>query len=76
MNSQDVVTEYSYGHSEHLLEKDDFGPDYVDAYVEVPKASALLKHMYWIFQFMQSLPEWAAALISPSFGLILKLRQV
>lgn len=76
MNSQDVVSEYSYGHSEHLLEKDDFGPDYVDAYVEVPKASGLLKQMYWIFQLMQSLPEWSATLISPSFGLIVKLRHV
>lgn len=45
MNPQDVVMEYYYGHSKHLLEKNDFGPDYVNAYVEIPKASGLLKHV-------------------------------
>lgn len=76
INSQDVVTEYSYGRSEHLLSLDDFGSDFHNAFLELAKGAALLRHMYWIFQLIQSLPEWLAVLISPSIGVTLQLRQV
>lgn len=76
MNPQDVVMEYCYGHSQHLLENDDLNSKNHNAYFHIGKAAALLRHMYWIFQLMQSLPNWLAVLISPSLGLILELRQV
>ena len=76
MNPQDVVMEYSCGRSKNLLRADDFGSEFQDAFLEVGSLAALLRHMYWIFQFIQSLPEWLAALLSPSIGLVLQMRQV
>ena len=76
MSPQDVVMEYCYGHSQHLLENDDLSLENHNAFFQIGKASALLRHMYWIFQFMQTLPNWLAVLISPSLGLIFQLREV
>ena len=76
MYPQDVVMEYCYGHSQHLLENDDLSSKNYNTYFQIGKAAALLRHMYWIFQLMQGLPKWLAVLISPSLGLILELRQV
>ena len=76
MNPQDVVMEYSCGRSKNLLIADDFGSDFQDAFLEVGSLAGLLRHMYWIFQFIQSLPEWLAVFLSPSLGLVLQMRQV
>lgn len=73
---KDVVMEYCYGHSQHLLENDDLNSKSHNAYFQIGKAAALFRHMYWIFQLMQSLPNWLTVLLSSSLGLILELRQV
>ena len=76
MNRQDVVMEYSCGRSKNLLRADDFGSEFQDAFLEVGRLAPVLRHMYWIFQFFQSLPEWLAVFLSPSLGLVLQMRQV
>lgn len=68
--------EYSCGRSKHLLDTDNLGSDYHTAYIVIGAFAGLLRHMYWIFQFIQSLPEWLAVLISPNLGLTLQLRKV
>lgn len=68
--------QYSYGRSDHRLEKEDFGPDYHDAIMEAGKAGGLLKQMIWIFNFFQSLPEWLAVLMSPSLDLVIRIQRV
>lgn len=68
--------EYSFGHSKHLLETDDFGLGFQNAIMQFGKSAALLRHMYWIFQLVQSLPKWLAVLMSPSLGLLLQIQQV
>lgn len=75
-NPQDVVMEYSFGHSKHLLEADDFGLAFQIALMQFGKSVALLKHMYWIYQIVHSLPEWLAVLMSPGLGLLLQTQQV
>lgn len=67
---------YSFGHSEHLLETEDLGSECHNIFMQWVGSTALLRHMYWIFQFIQSLPDWLAVLMSPSLGLIIKLKQV
>ena len=75
MNPQDVVMEYYCGRSKNLLKADDFGSEFQNVFLELGRLAALLRHMYWIFQFTQSLPEWLAVLISPSLGQVLQMRQ-
>lgn len=75
-NPQDVVMEYSFGHSEHLLETENFGLESHNVFMQWVESAALLRHMYWIFQLIQSLPEWLAVLMSPGLGLVIQLRQV
>ena len=72
----DVVMEYAYGRSDHRVDQEDFGPDYHDAVLEAGKTAGLLKQMIWIFHLMQSLPEWLAVLLSPSFDLVLRIQRV
>lgn len=67
--------QYAYGRSDHRLEEEDFGPEYHDAVLEAGKAAGLLKQMIWIFHLMQSLPEWLAVLLSPSFDLVLRIQR-
>ena len=76
MNPQDVVMEYSCGRSKNLLKAEDFGLEFQNVFLEMGRVAALFRHMYWIFQFTQSLPEWLAVLISPGLGQVLQMRQV
>ncbi|MCJ1305556.1 hypothetical protein MMC08_008370, partial [Hypocenomyce scalaris] len=71
--TNDVVTEYAFGRSGHLLEEKDFGPDFHDAALVANKAAGLFRQMIWIFYFMQSLPEWLAVRLSPSLNSVLQL---
>lgn len=68
--------EYSCGRSKNLLRADDFGSGFHNAFFQLGRVAALLRHMYWIFQLTQSLPEWLAVLLSPALGLVLQMRQV
>ena len=76
MNPQDVIMEYSCGRSNNLLKADDFGLEFQDVFWQLARLAPLMRHMYWIFQFIQSLPDWLAVLLSPSLGLVLQVRQV
>lgn len=73
--TNDVVMQYAYGRSDHRLDQENFGPEYHDAVLEAGKAAGLLKQMIWIFHLMQSLPEWLAVLLSPSFDLVLRIQR-
>lgn len=68
--------EYSCGRSKNLLKAKDFGFEFQNAFLELGRVAALLRHMPWILPFTESLPEWLAVLISPSLGLVLQMRQV
>lgn len=72
----DIVTEYAYGESDNRLGAPNWGPEYHDAVVEAGIGGSVLKQMFWIFHFMQSLPEAVQAIISPSMALVLGLRKV
>ena len=76
LTGQDVVIEYAYGESEHRLDRDDWGPEYHDAVVEAGKAGSLMKQMIWIFHFIDSLPVWMQAALSPSLELVLCIQRV
>ena len=72
----DVVMEYAYGRSDHRLEDKAWGPDYHDAVMEAGKQAGLLKQMFFIFTFMQSIPERLAVILSPPFDLVLRTQRV
>lgn len=72
----DVVMEYAYGRSDHRLDDRMWGPDYHDAALESGKQASMLKHMFFIFTIMQSIPKRLVVILSPPIGLILKLHQV
>ncbi|KAL9131629.1 MAG: hypothetical protein Q9217_000517, partial [Psora testacea] len=73
--ANDIVMEYSYGRSDHRVDQKDFAPDYHDAALEAGKRAGILKQMIWIYHLMQSLPEWLAILISPSFDSVLRIKR-
>ena len=72
----DVVMEYAYGRSDHRLEDKEWGPDYHDAVMEAGKQAGILKQMFFIFTFMQSIPEKLAVILSPPFDLVLRIQRV
>ncbi|MCJ1434247.1 hypothetical protein MMC27_003614 [Xylographa pallens] len=73
--TNDVVIEYAYGQSEHRLDQDNWGPEYHDAIVEAGKAGSLMKQMIWIFHFINALPVWLQARLSPSMELVLRIQK-
>ena len=68
--------EYAYGYSDHRIEQPNYGPDYADAARETSKAAALVRQMSWIFDLFQSLPEWLAKALSPTFTTVIQHQQV
>ena len=76
MKWSDVVMEYAYGRSDHRLEHREWGPDYHDAVMEAGKQAGILKQMFFIFTFMNSIPEKLAVILSPPFDLVLRIQRV
>ena len=72
----DVVMEYSFGRSDHRLEDRAWAPDFHIAAMESGKQAGLLKQMFFIFTFMQSIPESLAVIISPALNSILRIQRV
>ena len=68
--------EYSYGRSDHRIEEKDFGPSYHDTLQAAGRQGSLTKQCIWILHFVQSLPEWLAARISPDLDLVIRLARV
>ncbi|OKL63057.1 hypothetical protein UA08_01910 [Talaromyces atroroseus] len=66
--TNDIVREYSYGQSDHYLDKDDWGSEYYDAAVTIAKSGNLMKQMMFIFHFISSLPPWLQAKLSPALA--------
>ena len=76
IGSLDVVMAYSYGRSDHRLEKEDFAPGFHHASVIAGRQGSLFKQMFWIFRIVDSLPDWLAVHLVPGFNLVLQLRRV
>ena len=74
--ASDVIMQYAYGRCDHRLEADEFSPEYIDAVFVDSKASAWTKQMFWVFQLVQSLPDWLTRMLSPGLGLNRRMARV
>ena len=72
---EDAVTERVYGVSDNLLDREDWGPIYYNAYIAAGIIGLLLKHMFWVFPLVSSLPVRLQAALSPELALGLQLRK-
>ena len=72
----DVVSQYAYGRSEHLLDQEDFSPAFHNGALEIGKAATMHKQMIWVLYLLQSLPQKLTTLLSPTYDLILSTLRV
>ncbi|KUJ23224.1 cytochrome P450 [Mollisia scopiformis] len=57
-NVVDIVMEYSFARSENRITKPDFDPGYHEAIAAGSYANFPIKHFYWFFKPLLSLPEF------------------
>ena len=72
----DVVQQYSYGHSDHCLEKPDFDPSWHNGLLATAKSGSLSKQMIWLQHLVQSSPSWLTTRIFPDLSKLIQLRLV
>ncbi|OKL56835.1 hypothetical protein UA08_07929 [Talaromyces atroroseus] len=74
--TNDIVMEYAYGQSQNRLAKENWGPEYLHGAVNAAKYGSLMKQMIFIFDFVNSLPAWVQAKVSPSLELIIRIHKL
>jgi cytochrome P450 len=72
----DVVSQYAFGESWHLLDSPDFAPWMLSANKKIGEYSHSLKQWPWLVHVLNALPlPWIAA-VAPDVAMILKYQEV
>jgi hypothetical protein len=71
----DVVSQYSFGFSNHRLESDGFDPKYHNDSYTAGTCNAIWRNMNWIMKIMNSLPENIAEAVSADMSVIITLKR-
>ena len=72
----DVVMQYCFGRMDHRVEANGFDPDFHHTSFSAGLMNAPMRHMNWIMQFMQSLPESWAIHMGPEMASFIVLKRV
>lgn len=72
----DIVMNYSFGRCDNRLEAPDFDPSYRDASFFGSTASNLMKHMPWMNEVLQALPDSLASVLHPALAEFMKQKRV
>ncbi|KAL8786644.1 MAG: hypothetical protein Q9213_002673 [Squamulea squamosa] len=65
----DIISEYALANCYHLLEQEDLGSDYHHLLVGFIQSSHFIKHLTFIFNLMQALPDSVMLWLQPSLRL-------
>jgi hypothetical protein len=71
-----VVTQYSFGSSNHRIEAEGFDPTYHHTSFSAGVAGVVMRHMNWIMKIMNILPESVSVKLSPEMASFVILRRV
>ncbi|KAF2681339.1 cytochrome P450 [Lentithecium fluviatile CBS 122367] len=72
--SNDVVMQYCFGRSDHHIEAPGFDSVYHNISFNAAKSIATLKHLNWILDIMQALPESVAKKMGPEVSSNIQLK--
>lgn len=61
----DIISEYVYGKSLGLMEREDWGKSFCDAWRENFVTVPVVKQVPWFFKIMAALPDWVMLMINP-----------
>lgn len=61
----DIISEYIYGESLGLMEREDWGKSFCDAWRDNFVMGAVVKQVPWFFKIMATLPDWVMLMINP-----------
>ena len=67
---------YSFGRCDNRLEAPDFDPSYRDASFFGSTAENLMKHIPWLNDVLQSLPDSLASVLHPALTEFIKQKRV
>ncbi|KAM3436334.1 hypothetical protein NHJ13734_005104 [Beauveria thailandica] len=72
--TNDVINEYAFARSDHLIERPDFGAYTTDSLLKGTHMGPIIKHMNWALTLVNSLPESVSGRWVPGWGGWLKLK--
>ncbi|KYK59874.1 hypothetical protein DCS_01008 [Drechmeria coniospora] len=73
--SNDVINEYAFARSDHLIEEPDFGAEVTDNLLTGTHMGMFVKHMSWALRLVSSLPESFSGCWVPGWGGFLKMKK-
>lgn len=72
----DVISQYTFGQSQHDVEKDGFAPEWYGSVMIASELSLTLKQFGWLFPLMKNVPEWVVKNINKSVHRLLAVQRV
>lgn len=72
----DIITEYCFARSYNFVDKPDFEPEWLNTMVGISELGHVIKQSYWIYNFMNSLPDNVVAKMNPAMTMLINLRRV
>ncbi|TQW05438.1 Cytochrome P450 [Cordyceps javanica] len=72
--TNDVINEYAFARSDHLIEEPDFGAHTTDSLLQGTHMGPIIKHMNWALTLVNALPESVSGRWVPGWDGWLKLK--
>ncbi|WYZ39302.1 hypothetical protein EsH8_III_001216 [Colletotrichum jinshuiense] len=72
--TNDVINEYSFARSDHLIEDETFGKEVTDNLLVGTHLGPMIKHMNWALTLVNALPESFSGRFVPGWGGFLKMK--
>lgn len=72
----DVISQYTFGESQHDVEKDDFAPEWYGSVMKSSELSLTLKQFGWLHSLMKKVPEWVVKNTNKSLHTLLTIQKV
>lgn len=72
--THDVINEYAFARSDHLVEKSDFGAEITNDLLVGTHMGPFVKHVNWVLTLVNALPESISSRCIPGWGGFLKMK--
>ncbi|KAK6225057.1 hypothetical protein QIS74_03384 [Colletotrichum tabaci] len=72
--TNDVINQYSFARSDHLIEDQNFGKEVTDNLLMGTHLGPMIKHMNWALTLVNALPESFSGRFVPGWGGFLKMK--
>ncbi|KAF7548101.1 hypothetical protein G7046_g8791 [Stylonectria norvegica] len=72
--TNDVINEYAFARSDHLVEKSDFGAEVTNNLLIGTHMGPFVKHLNWVLTIVNALPETLSSRCIPGWGGFIKMK--